>query len=78
MRGNKKKNYDTPFKIFLSIIPTRSPLALKAVAMKIPNVPPQTMTSNVASHFLKISDWLNKLAIFETTGRGSSTTVSFF
>lgn len=57
----------TPFSVFLSTMATRRPLKLNAVAMKIPKVPPQTITSNVPTALSDKSDWLNKPALLETT-----------
>lgn len=52
-------------------MPTRRPLELKAVAMKIPKVPPQTNTSNVST---ALSSASNVPRILETTCWGSCTT----
>ena len=64
----------TPFSTFLSTMATRRPLAHKAVAMKIPRVPPHTNTSYDPSALSARSDEPNKLGMVETTCWGSCTT----
>lgn len=64
--GSAVKHH-TPFNTLLSTIPTLSPLELNAVAMKMPNVPPQTMTSNVPSDIPASSELLYKPATLVAT-----------
>lgn len=66
----------TPFNIFLSTTLTLRPLALKAVAMKIPKVPPQTTTSHLSTAFSARAEWLNTPGKLETTCWGSCGTAN--
>lgn len=67
------KSQHTPFSTFLSTIATRRPLALKAVAMKIPRVPPHTNTSYKS--LPSRPDERKSLWIVETTSCGCCTTI---
>ena len=56
---------------------TRRPLELNAVAMKIPKVPPQTITSNVSRALSASSDSKIEPGLVETTFWGSCTTTKY-